>query len=235
MMVVSAVLFFMVINAAKFYQQLRTVGGVAVLQNVTITSLRKVINLYQSSDNIELKKASEYNVEIRALSTVAAVAHYEKLLASGGVQLANGQELYNNFLKATPSNFFVDKSSVLIMEGLASKLSSGKIRANRDLGGTLILESMIDFGRLGVYIYPLVLTIIILAFFWMLVRVNNPFVMLWFVIALDYSMLSMVESSIGDLFLAMRVTLFVMLIMGMFWITKRTLLTKPVKGHHYQT
>lgn len=94
---------------------------------------------------------------------------------------------------------------------------------------------MIDFGRLGVYIYPLVLTIIILAFFWMLVRVNNPFVMLWFVIALDYSMLSMVESSIGDLFLAMRVTLFVMLIMGMFWITKRTLLTKPVKGHHYQT
>ena len=235
MMVVSAALFFMVINAAKFYQQLRTVGGVAVLQNVTITSLRKVINLYQSSDNIELKKASEYNVEIRALSTVAAVAHYEKLLASGGVQLANGQELYNNFLKATPSNFFVDKSSVLIMEGLASKLSSGKIRANRDLGGTLILESMIDFGRLGVYIYPLVLTIIILAFFWMLVHVNNPFVMLWFVIALDYSMLAMVESSIGDLFLAMRVTLFVMLIMGMFWVTKRTLLTKPVKGHHYQT
>lgn len=232
MVVFSAVLFFIVIVAARFYQQLRTIGGVAVLQNVTISSLRKVINLYQSSDNIDLKKASEYNVEIRAISTVAAVAYYDKLLASGGIQLANGQEMYNNLLKTTPSNFFVDKSSILVMEGLASKLSGGKIRASRDLGGTLILESMIDFGRMGVYLYPFIITIIILAFFWVLVRVNNPFVMLWFVIVLVYSMLSMVESSIGDLFLAMRVTLFVMLIMGMYWIAKRTLLVKPVQEHH---
>lgn len=69
--------------AANFYQQLRTIGGVAVLQNVSLQSLQKVFQLYQSSDSDELKNASAFNLEIRALSTVAAVAHYENLLHLG--------------------------------------------------------------------------------------------------------------------------------------------------------
>lgn len=205
----AAILFMIVTTAAQFYQQLRTIGGVAVLQNVTITSLQKVLKMYWASDNSELRHASEFNIEIRALSTVAAVAHYDKLLETGGVKLGDGLEIYNNLLKATPSNYFVNKASVPVMEALASELTGGKIRSNRDLGGSLILESMIDYGRFGVLVYPVFIAIMIIIFYWVLLKIGNPFAMFWFVIALVYSILSMLEGSLGDMFLAMRSTLLV--------------------------
>jgi len=183
-----------------------------------LQSLQKVFQLYQSSDSDELKNASAFNLEIRALSTVAAVAHYEKLTSSGDIQLGKGLEIYNNFLKSTPSNYFVDKSSVLVMEVLASKLTEGKVRPHKDLGGTLILESMIDFGKFGVILYPVFMMIIIVFFWWCLVKIGSPIVVLWFVIALLYSILTMMEGSIGELFLAMRVTIVVVVIFALIWI-----------------
>ncbi len=214
-------IFFLVLVAANFYQQLRTIGGVAVLQNVSLQSLQKVFQLYQSSDSDELKNASAFNLEIRALSTVAAVAHYEKLTSSRSILLGNGEEIYNNFLKSTPSNFFVDKSSILVMEGLASKLTNGKVRPHKDLGGTIILESMIDFGSFGVVLYPVFMTIIIIGFWWCLLRIGSSIVILWFVIALLYSILSMLEGSIGEMFLAMRATIVVVVVYTTIWFMRR--------------
>jgi len=224
----SAILFVVVATAARFYQQLRTIGGVAVLQNVTITSLQKVIKLYRTSDNNELRYASEYNIEIRALSTVAAIAHYDKLIEGGGIQQGNGLEIYNSMLKVTPSNYFIDKASIPIMEALASELTGGKIRSNRDLGGSLILESMIDFGRMGLFIYPVFLAMVIIGFYWFLLKIGNPFAMLWFIIALVYSILSMLEGSLGDMFLAMRATIFVMGILALSWFFGKIFMAKRV-------
>ena len=45
-----------------------------------------------------------------------------------------------------------------------------------------------------------------------LVKIGSPIVVLWFVIALLYSILTMMEGSIGELFLAMRVTIVVVVI-----------------------
>lgn len=224
----AAILFVIVTTAAQFYQQLRTIGGVAVLQNVTITSLQKVLKLYWASDNSELRRASEYNIEIRALSTVAAVAHYDKLLEAGGVKQGDGLEIYNNLLKATPSNYFVNKASVPVMEALASELTGGKIRSNRDLGGSLILESMIDYGRMGVIVYPVFIAIMIITFYWLLLKIGNSFAMFWFAIALVYAILSMLEGSLGDMFLAMRSTLLVVAILTLLQLVRILFLTSRI-------
>lgn len=227
--VLVSVVFLVVASAARFYQHLRTIGGVAVLQNVTISSLQKVIKLYRTSDNSELRHASEFNIEIRALSTVAAIAHYDKLIENGGIQYGNGLEIYNTMLKSTPSNYFVDKASIPVMEALASELTGGKIRSNRDLGGSLILESMIDFGRAGVFIYPLILATMIIGFYWCLLKMGNSYAMLWFVISLVYAILSMLEGSLGDMFLAMRATIFVIGIWSLLWLLRKTILSKNIK------
>ena len=80
---------------------------------------------------------------------------------------------------------------------------------------------MIDFGSFGVVLYPVFMTIIIIGFWWCLLRIGSSIVILWFVIALLYSILSMLEGSIGEMFLAMRATIVVVVVYTTIWFMRR--------------
>jgi fumarate reductase subunit C len=65
------------------------------------------------------------------------------------------------------------------------------------------------------------MTIIIIGFWWCLLRIGSSIVILWFVIALLYSILSMLEGSIGEMFLAMRATIVVVVVYTTIWFMRR--------------
>jgi hypothetical protein len=209
----------LIFAAANFYQQLREIGGVGLLQDVTIRNAAKVLQLYRESDKDELDIANTFNIELRALSTVAAVAKYEKVLREKDIRLGNGLEIWNSLLRATPSGYFVDKSSTFVMEGLATQLTDGAISGERDIGDSLILEGMIDFGHAGVLIYPLVIFLLICLSYYFFLLVNNGLVIVMVVVTTVFATMTMFEGSIGFLFLSLRSCLFFLaLLLAVKWL-----------------
>lgn len=208
-----------IVASANLYHQLRIVGGVGLLQDLNVHNVSTVTQLYLESDSEELKVANEFNKEVRALSTTAAVSKYDKILRSQDVRYGYGFEIYNSLLRATPSGYFVDKAETPVMEGLASILTNNAVKYDWDIGDSLILESMIDFGYWGVLIYPLVLFIILGIAYLLAVLWKDPIVMLVFMVTVFFSIWSMAEGGIGVLFLTFRVNLlilFLILVMRIF-------------------
>ncbi len=194
-----------VLVAANFYNQLRVVGGVEILQTLSFKSLIEVAKVYTESDVKELKLENSYNLEIRPLSTTAAIARYDKLLSSGSINLGYGLEFYNSILKAAPSDYIVkNKASIPLMEPLCYILTNGAISEKEDIGDSLIIEGMIDFGYVGIFIYPVILLFVTYSAFSFFLFFKNSIVMLFFVITIFFTMLTMAEGGIGVLFLALR-------------------------------
>jgi hypothetical protein len=200
------------VAGVNFYQQLRVVGGVGILQNLNMSTIGRTIEVLRASDKEMIQEATKFNVEVRTISTVAAVSQYTALIDEKRARLGNGQEIYNSLLRATPSDFFVDKSSLVVAEALASQLTDGAINKERDLGGTLIFEGLMDFGRFGVVLYPLLLAGILSIFFCLMMVIRIKIAIVVSVIVLVYTTLSLAEGGIAEFFLGIRASLLILVV-----------------------
>jgi hypothetical protein len=225
----SALFLFIVVSSAQLFHQLRILGSVGILQDLNMKSLARVARLYNTSDAEELKFGNAYNVEIRALSTAAAVAKYDQVINSKDIQFGYGQEIYNSFLKATPSGYFVDKASIPLMESLASILTSGAIREDRDMGDSLIVEGMMDFGYFGAILYSVVLISMIGIFYWFLVAVKSSLSVLVFTLTLIFCILTMAEGGIIALVIVLRANMLILLLILLAKVL--AYLIKKMPGH----
>ena len=189
----------------NIFNYIRLLGGVEKLQELNWENITYLYEKYNTKDFDIIKKLNQENRIWRPLTPLGAVAYYENLSNRIYVEKGMGLEIYNSFLKSTPSNFFVkDKNRVYTMEYLLFELSNGKTHRENDLGDTLIFESFLDFGLLGILIYPAIIFLLFLLFLFLIHRVKLKLMFFFYILAMVNSFLTLTEGGIGVLFLFFR-------------------------------
>jgi len=195
--------FFLLSSIIDFYQRIRIVGGVDILQTLSIENIKAVYELSSSLESSDFARLNAINLAFRTSTTLFAIATADNLFMSGQMSHAYGRDFLGSLAKAAPSDFFVNKKDVLVQEGLYNALSNDKYSGGTDYGDTVVLASYIDFGILGVvFLYPLFILLIIN--FVKRASALNKYLSTFFLFSFTYTGLTLLEGTIVSLLVASR-------------------------------
>lgn len=139
---------FVILTIADTYHKMRSVYGFQNLQRMNLVD--GLTNLKTNTDDEKYASVRKMNLSIRSAYSSLALGQFVTLFRTTPHEPLAGQILMNSILLATPSDFLIDKKSVLAKEALYEHSYSLRLT---DISETLYLEAFIDFGWLGGFLY----------------------------------------------------------------------------------
>jgi hypothetical protein len=168
-----------------------------------LENIKAVYELSSSLEASDFARLNAINLAFRTSTTLFAIATADNLFISGQMGHAYGRDFLGSLIKATPSDFFVNKKDVLVQESLYNSLSNDKYSGGTDYGDTVVLASYVDFGILGVvFLYPLLILLIIN--FVKRASAQNKYLGVFFLFSFTYTGLTLLEGTIVSLLVASR-------------------------------
>ena len=156
------------LKIADYYHKMRVVYSFEQVQRMNMTD---VISGLQSADDETYGKLRNMNVAARAAYSSLALGQFMNLFRTTNNAPLMGKELMNSILFATPSSLLVDKKTILAKEALYEQEFSLGLT---DISETLYLESYVDFGWLGFFLYPFFIFILFSLIYSIVDKVGNP-------------------------------------------------------------
>jgi len=155
------------------------------------------IGYFEDKNFDEVQKAFSKNVQTRTfiLGFLAELEEYSNHFTPG-----YGRDLSGQFQYAIPSILYPDKDRYFGEEGLANELFGS---AYLDEANSVLTGGAVDFGLLGIVIYPLMISFM-LRYFFEFVGEALPTFVAAFIIFSGFAVLLQPETQITDYFLVMR-------------------------------
>ena len=200
---------FFALNVADTYHKMRSMYSFEGVQRMNIMD---VLSSLQNVDDETYNKIRQTNLASRAAYSSLALGQFVNVFRTTNKPSLLGQVLASSILHATPSNFLVDKKTILVKESLYENAFSLRIT---DISETLYLESFIDFGWLGFLIYTPFLFGILYLLCSAVSKAQQPVISLFASCAFISLALSMIETDMIT-FLATIRTLFFYYLLSLF-------------------
>lgn len=185
-----------VTSIAFFYLRLAGFASgkahLGIVERVTLA-----VGYFEDKNFDEVQKSFSKNVQTRTfiLGFLAELEDFSTHFTPG-----YGRDLIGQFEYAIPSVLYPDKNRYFGEEGLANELFGS---AYIDEANSILTGGAVDFGLLGMVIYPLVISLILRSFFEFIGQALPTFVAT-FIIFAGFSALLQPETQITDYFLIMR-------------------------------
>ena len=160
---------FVILTIADTYHKMRSVYGFQNLQRMNLVD--SLTNLKTNTDDEKYDSIRKMNLSVRSAYSSLALGQFVNLFRTTPHQPLAGQILMNSILLATPSDFLIDKKSVLAKEALYE--SSYSLRLT-DISETLYLEAFIDFGWFGGFLYAGFIFLLFYIIYSLASHGNNP-------------------------------------------------------------
>ncbi|WP_157816083.1 hypothetical protein [Spirosoma pollinicola] len=177
----------LILTIADTYHKLRTVYGFANLQRMSVVDGFRGL---QAIDDDQYDKIRTTNMAFRSVYSSLAIGQFINLFRTTAHKPLAGKALRNSILLATPSDFLVDKKSVLAKEALYESTYALRLT---DISETLYLESFIDFGWLGCFLYTGFISILFYGIYFVTNQYGSPLFSLVVCCMSIHLALSMVE------------------------------------------
>ncbi len=181
---------FVALKIADTYHKIRVANRFEKAQHMSVQDISAGL---QSVDDGKYEQLRNLNLAARASYSSLALGQFVNLFSTTRYQPLYGQELTGSLLFASPSNFFVDKRTLLVKEHLYERTYSLGLS---DISETIYLESFIDFGWLGFLVYPLLIGLVIYPAYWLTERVNQPLISLFWGCTCMHLALTMIETDL---------------------------------------
>ena len=191
------------ISFSTLFQKLRLIG----LNNLSFfsTDLNEIAFYLNNIDNDLFNDVNAQYTAIRPFSSHLPIAHFINIFDSHKISLLRGESVFNAFLNSLPGSFFVKKDLISVNEALYfSHFHS--LFDYVDIGDTVILQGLIDFGYLGVavYLFAIYFLLLTLINFLFSFKINSLFsVVFWsqlFILSFNAY-----EESFSEYFISIRV------------------------------
>lgn len=180
---------FYIVRAFSGYENIQKQGILDVIQNLSVDESTR--SYYR---NINIATRSSYSS--------VSVASFLKLFKDTNNDYLQGVSILNSLMFATPSNFFYDKKEILLKEDLYS--NSYRLSLD-DISETIYLESIIDFGFLGLlFVYPFILFVSSWPFYWYCSHSRNELNNFLLVGTYVYLAFSMIETDTLTFLISIR-------------------------------
>lgn len=191
------------VGFSTLFQKLRLIG----LNNLSFfsTDLNEIAFYLNNIDNDLFNDVSAQYTAIRPFSSHLPIAHFINIFDSHKISLLRGESIVNAFLNSLPGNFFIKKDLISVNEALYfSHFHS--LFDYVDIGDTVILQGLIDFGYLGVPLYLFVVYLFLTTLIHFSFRFNiNSFFMTIFWSQLFILSFNAYEESFSEYFISLRV------------------------------
>ena len=217
---------FLILKVADTYHKLRTIYGFENLQRMSV--IEGLAGL-QQADDAPYAAIRKMNVTARSTYSLLALGQFINLFRTTKHHSLSGEVLKNSLLRATPSNFFVDKQSILAKEALYETAYSLNLT---DISETLYLESFIDFGWYGFLIYAGFIYILFYGLYTLACLCRHPLFSLLVGCTSVSLAISMIETDMITVLATLRTVVLLGLIVRLFFKTTRndSLSYKPSAG-----
>lgn len=196
----GSLLCFFIILAFNAFQSLRLYEFNTIINNQDYELL---FNIFTDIDTSVLEEANDIYTAKRFFATHLPVARFCYIYETFDIHLLNGEGVMNAFKVATPGNFFFNKENILVNEPLYTK-RFGSLMDFDDVGDTIILQGLIDFGYIGIGLYICAFLGLIYFAYKIIRFANNYFVLLLFFIQIIMLSMNLYEETFGDVFVFIR-------------------------------
>ncbi|WP_028521863.1 hypothetical protein [Runella limosa] len=136
----------------NIFQKLRFIG----LNNLSFlsTNIDDILYYTNTIDDDFFKDISAQYAAIRPFSSHLPIARFLSNLESHNLTLLNGKGIINTFYNSLPGSFFIKKDLIKVNEALYSQ-HFNSLFDYTDIGDTIILQGLTDFGYWGIFVYLL--------------------------------------------------------------------------------
>lgn len=196
-----AMVVFVALKLADTYHKIRVANRFEKAQHMSVGDITAGL---QTVDDGKYERLRNLNLAARASYSSLALGQFVNLFSTTRHQPLYGRELAGSLLFATPSDFLVDKRTLLVKEHLYERTYSLGLS---DISETLYLESFIDFGWMGFLVYPLLLGLVWYLVYALVCHINHPLVGLFVGCSCLHLALTMIETDLITFLSVMRTTL----------------------------
>jgi hypothetical protein len=205
---------FIALKIADTYHKIRVANRFEKAQHMSVGDITAGL---QTVDDGKYERLRNLNLAARASYSSLALGQFVNLFSTTRHQPLYGLELAGSLLFATPSDFLIDKRTLLVKEHLYERTYSLGLS---DISETLYLESFIDFGWLGFLVYPLLLSLIWYLVYALVCHINHPLVGLFVGCSCLHLALTMIETDLIT-FLSVVRTILVYCLIALFVIHRQ--------------
>ncbi len=187
------------LGLADVYHKLRVMYRFEGVQQMNLADALAGIG---TADDARYADIRNRNLALRSGYGAVALGQFVNLFRTSPAQPLGGRQLTGSLLMTTPSNWFVDKQTVLVKEFL---YESAYGLGMTDISETLCLESLIDFGWWGFLVYVGLLALLLYPVY--AVSGQNPLFALLAGVSLTSLAMTMIETDLITLLASLRMLL----------------------------
>jgi hypothetical protein len=196
---------------SRFYYNYNPFNGdlISYLQNIFFEYYSSVTSNQPSELYLEFKNFNADNVSTRPF--IFSFLLFMFTVVSTKSPLF-GEDIWTSFLMSLPSSYIVDKSKIIAFEELYNKNYGLNLP---DSANSYLLSSFVDFGWIGLFIYPLILVLTFNLIFFIITKINLKLIYIICISNLIQLALSGVEATFGFFFSNIRDLIFLVLILNL--------------------